>query len=362
MRNDRRLLLLLLSLALPTGCGGGGAGDDAGTTPSTLRVLTRNIYYGADLGPAIGAVNSGDPDAIVAAVTQVRADLEATEFPLRAQALALEIEQQQPDLVGLQEAALWRVQSPSDTFTADPTPAADVAYDFVALLVQALADRGLSYDVVVISEGFDVEFPYVDANLELADLRLTDREVILARGDLAERGFALENAQAGTFGTNLELANGFEALRGWAAVDVREGARRLRFVTTHLEAEVPEIRNVQAEELAFGPLMVDFDIVLVGDMNDDALAPDADGAYGWFASLGLRDAWLEAPTQGVGATCCFDALLADASAPLTERLDLVLVRGGLSAVAAQVLGAHPAARVGGLWPSDHAGLAATLQR
>lgn len=353
------LVPALALLALLAACGGGGSAEP-GAEP--LRVLTRNLYYGADLDDAILAVSEGDGAAIVGAVTQVRASLAATDFATRAAGLALEIEQQRPDLVGLQEAALWRVQSPSDAFEASPTPATEVAYDLVELLLQALAARGLAYDVVVVSEGFDVEMPFVDEVQGLSDLRLTDREVILARRDLAQDGRVLQNPDTGRFTVNLVLADGFEAVRGWASVEVREGARVTRFVTTHLEAEVPAVRDAQATELLGGPLATALDVVLVGDLNDDAGSPTPGGPYAQLTAQGFADAWHQAGGAGPGATCCFDALLSDPAAPLTERLDVVLVRGGLSAVRAVVVGADPGQRPGGLWPSDHAGLSAALVR
>ena len=38
----------------------------------------------------------------------------ATNFPVRARALAAEVDRAQPDVLGLQEVTLWRDQSPAD--------------------------------------------------------------------------------------------------------------------------------------------------------------------------------------------------------------------------------------------------------
>lgn len=364
--------LLTALLALLPACGGGGAerfGNDNSQTgpspvpPQSLSVLTRNVYYGADLAGAIAAVSAGDPEAIVAAVTQVRADLEATDFRVRAQALADEIATRRPDLVGLQEAALWRVQSPSDAFEAAPTPAVEVAFDFVTLLQQALEERQLTYHALVVSEGFDVELPHVDAQGGLSDLRLTDREVILARHDFRygpER--TLHNLVAGRFATNLVLESGFEALRGWAAVDVTERGTTTRFVTTHLEAELPEVRDAQAAELLAALHGFGGDVVLVGDLNDDARAPAPQGPYAQLRAAGFSDAWTRHHASATGPTCCLDALLADAAATATERLDLVLSRGAWVASGVALVGADPEERRGGLWASDHVGVFAGFSR
>jgi hypothetical protein len=47
---------------------------------------------------------------------------------------------------------------------------------------------------------------------------------------------------------------------------------------------------------------------------------------------------------------------------LTKRIELVLTKGGFNPVAVDVVGEESADRpASGLWPSDHAGVVATLQ-
>ena len=70
-----------------------------------LNVMSRNIYLGADLGPILQAP---DVNSAVDAGGEIANQVDATNFPLRAQALAQEILTKNPDLVGLQEVALWR--------------------------------------------------------------------------------------------------------------------------------------------------------------------------------------------------------------------------------------------------------------
>ncbi len=92
--------------------------------------MTRNLYLGADLGPAIAAK---DTCAAIDAGGKILNDVDASDFTKRAPLLAAEIKQNQPDLVGLQEAALWREQEDAD-FTA--TPATQVRYDFLKTLLE----------------------------------------------------------------------------------------------------------------------------------------------------------------------------------------------------------------------------------
>src|ERR1700733_10905813 len=80
--------------------------------PTNVKVMTRNIYLGADLPPAIEAKGGG---AFTEATGEILRQVTANDFPVRAKGLAKEIIEKEPDLVGLQEVAEWR--------TPPPTPA-----------------------------------------------------------------------------------------------------------------------------------------------------------------------------------------------------------------------------------------------
>src|SRR5437660_12713292 len=74
-------------------------------------VMTYNIYQGTELEHVLAAT---DLTSFVAGVSTDYANVIATSFPERAQAIAAEIAQNQPDLVALQEVALWRTRVPSN--------------------------------------------------------------------------------------------------------------------------------------------------------------------------------------------------------------------------------------------------------
>jgi endonuclease/exonuclease/phosphatase family metal-dependent hydrolase len=134
------------------------------------------------------------------------------------------------------------------------------------------------------------------------------------------------------------------------------GGRAFRFVTTHLETSAP-INVAQAAELvqAVGtPLPA----VVVGDFN----AATGDPAYAALVNdvTALHDAWVDLGAPA-GPTCCHDAAVSDPAALPGRRVDLVLHRGGFVPRGASVVGADPASMRDGLWPSDHAGVVATLE-
>src|SRR5438046_291589 len=140
------VVALLAALA-----GASGARADSGTT---VTVMTQNLYFGADLTPVIQTTT---PAAFFAAVGVAYNQGVASDWNGRAMQWAKEIAAAKPDLVGLQEAAQWRTQFPSDF---SPTPdATTVAADFTDLLVGDLAALGVPYTVAAADTGYDVEAP-----------------------------------------------------------------------------------------------------------------------------------------------------------------------------------------------------------
>jgi hypothetical protein len=110
-----------------------------------VTVMTRNLYLGSDLGPALqaglalGTANSRF-DGYADAVGRVLRNVDATNFNARADDLAKEIKVKRPDLVGLQEAALWRRQFPTDGTPLNPLGigASTPTYDFIERLLLEL--------------------------------------------------------------------------------------------------------------------------------------------------------------------------------------------------------------------------------
>jgi endonuclease/exonuclease/phosphatase family metal-dependent hydrolase len=357
----RRALLLALvaAAALPA------LSSAAGTANDPPRVMTRNLYLGASLNPALTAIGTCPfvtpaqcQAGILSANAAVWAQVQATDFPARAKLLAKEIDDSDPYLVGLQEVALWK--------TAPLTGGSEtVAYDFLQSLQAELAARGLKYAVVSRQQEADLQAPagapyFVNAHL-------TMRDVILARTDLAPGRFSVSNDQHGNYATKISLTNPLggtiDFLRGWTSVDVSIARKpAVRFVNTHLESFNTFVRQGQAAELvgAGGPLTTSIPAILVGDLNSDAnIAPSADptisdnGAFNIVAGAGFVD------TPNTQNTCCYSADLLSGS--FTERIDHIMSRPGLSGITTTVVGTDPSNRTpSGLWPTDHGGLVAGL--
>jgi hypothetical protein len=157
-RTSALIVGALLALALPTVA-------EAKKAPK-LTVMTRNVFLGADLAPAINAATI--PEAIDGA-GQIWNEMQRTNFPQRAKPLAREIKRSKADLVGLQEVALWRVQTPSDggspPVSPIGTPATKVEQDFLKILMRQLKKIRAGYKVVVVQREFQAELPVdQDAN------------------------------------------------------------------------------------------------------------------------------------------------------------------------------------------------------
>src|SRR3954451_8112629 len=165
----------------------------ASAKPQDLKVMTRNLYLGADLIPLAGAP---DENAFEQAAAQRYQTVLANNFPKRAKALAAEIRRAKPDLVGLQEATIWR-RGADGVKDGPRTPATRVVYDSTKALLKALKAAHAPYRVAVGRDWFDFEAPTALGY----DVRVTHRNAILVRkgsklklGDSFSGRFALPSA------------------------------------------------------------------------------------------------------------------------------------------------------------------------
>jgi len=331
------------------------------TTPVDVTVMTRNVYVGTDVDRILTAQT---PEEFVMRVVETWQMLHATDFAERAEALADEIAEAGPHLVGLQEITLFRTQSPGDAVIGGTVPAEDVYLDFLSILMNGLADRGLSYTVVAEVEATDVEVPLPLGDGTFSDVRMTDYDVVLARSDVG-----LSDARVGKYFAMLPVATptgaAVEIRRGWVSVNATVEDITIRFVNTHLEPAdyTDQIQAWQLGELL--DLLGDETkpIVLVGDLNSEA---DGSGtpSYQNLLNAGYQDVHQLDPTpDGDALTCCHDLGLRNAAVQFTKRIDHILLANTPVApeVDAWIVGHDLADRTAsGLWPSDHAGVVARL--
>ncbi len=365
--------------------------DDAGTRTT---VMTRNIYLGADIQrPIVATAGKTGLDALVAlgnSNVETRSIVDQTDFPRRSELLAAEIAKVKPDLVGLQEVALWRsgpleLPPPFGTTPLGTTNAQQVDYDYLQLLLADLRQQGTPYKAVVVQNEMDLESPAFLGNPALGtlsqgrDIRLTMRDVILLRASSNLRVIAKGSAQ---FDTKVPVNVGGSALdiiRGYGWVDVAHGsAKPFRFVNTHLEAFSSLAALGQAQELLAETTVADRTTVIACDCNSDPLnhttkptdpipVPHSAPYNLITAGGGFTDMWLEWLPADQGWTSGLNERVNEpAPGSWTHRIDMIFARPGpgqqLDVVAGEVTGDEPAAKDPrtGLWPSDHAGVVLTI--
>jgi endonuclease/exonuclease/phosphatase family metal-dependent hydrolase len=305
-----------------------------------LKVMTRNVYLGADLIPLASAPSR---DAFEHAAAERFQTVARNDFPTRAKALAREIAKVKPDIVGVQEATTWRRGS-AGVKDGSATPAQQIIYDSTEELLKALRAAGAQYHEAVGRDWFDFEAP---TSLGY-DIRITQRDVVLVRNKSKVKVRKTFRGGFKTFLTVPTQAGNAEERRGWVGLDGTLAKRKFRFVSTHLEAYSADIAEKQMKELvkSSGPVgSRKKQTILVGDFNSQPAYKQAIKA-GFSNRLPKR--W----------TCCFSEDLHNRARSNSTWIDHVVVRPRIKLVKSGIVGLK---QVGGLYPSDHAGIFATLR-
>ncbi|HSB63171.1 MAG TPA: endonuclease/exonuclease/phosphatase family protein [Thermoanaerobaculia bacterium] len=336
----------------------------------TVTIMTQNMDDGTDQTYIIAALTGAIPDFDVpTAVDLTFAELQASNFQGRAALMAAQIAERKPELVALQEAALWRFQ---------PAVGPEVVlYDNIDLLVSALRAAGVPYDVVAVNRLTDLAAPGGQIG---GALRFTDRNAVLVRSDLRPPRFHLSNVHARTFDAALPFA-GFTITAGWISVDVHRGNQRFRFVTTHLESPIPgegrdasiAVQMAQAQELIHALRNLTIPVVICGDFNSDALHRgfvDDTPTVDLFEPAGYTETW-SATTHPSGDPDgrTWPFFLEDQFPPSpffvpfspVERIDLFFSKGMQAISSDLVVAPAPPDPTAPPFGSDHAGVIAVFQ-
>jgi endonuclease/exonuclease/phosphatase family metal-dependent hydrolase len=348
------------------------ASTSAGAQPPAglVSVMTQNMYMGN-----LGTIRTATPETLPGAVAKFFNDTVATNPAQRAAAIAKKIHDNRPDLVALQEVGILR--KGSGATPNDPKiPATEVKHDQLQLLRDALTTLGEHYDTVAVIPNIDVQF---SSTLGFV-VRLTDRTVILARA--SSNRLKLSNVQVEQFLAQ-PVVSQLTGRFGWGSVDVEVGDRKFRFVTTHLtpvaldQPQLIAIQKAQALELIQSAGKPDLPggsvlpVVYAGDFNTVA---GLDTYKILVDNSGRIDAWQKKNPMAScpeprpagdhdrsGCTCCQDPNLSNPMSKLDHRIDLVIVPPNTDIAEVRLVGADPTDQISGLWPSDHAGVAAILK-
>jgi hypothetical protein len=336
--------------------------DDARALSSgngDLRVMTYNVDQGTDFANVAQATNQFQ---FLVAVGQTISQVRATQPHERMKAVARQIVAAGPTLVSLQEVNQW--------FSGEFDPATgcgplSLEFDMLKDLLDALAAQGAHYTVVVTRQQFAIPpLPGLILPGTFLCAAVVNNVVLLARDDLKSSRFSWSNPQSATYQHTLSFPTPFGTLplpRAWVSVDATFNGKSFRFIGTHLESTDASLRRLQGVELRAGPGATTLPIVIAMDSNAQAAPLPLDPAYADFIAAGYDDAWARVFPSVAGFTCCQNALLTNVESQLTQRIDLILARGPITPQNVALYGIDLASKTTtGLWPSDHAGVAAQL--
>lgn len=360
-----------------------------------IAVMARNLYLGSDVAIALDLL----PD-MPAAAQFMWEQVAATDFDARVEVLAAEVAREQPAVIGLQEATRWRCRGGNLGRLQD-------VFDFTTGFLDATRAAGVPY-VIATADGEEAQqpgyripaLPFLSRVVDPATFQpifgsdtatcgFDLADALLVREDLAGR---VVTAGGRAFAERYAVVPTVLVIdRGYAFADLAFDSGTVRFVTTHLEAlwdpdEVPHSAR-QARQLLDDLAGTDTPVVLLGDMNADprdprgpdapnpALQPESGepcppqvadpttataladcNAYWTLVQGGFTDVGPDA-LDGANLTWGTDAELAgpdprrlDAALEMgnpsgfTDRLDYVLVRGGIEVEDARI--------IGNVWPES----------
>lgn len=325
-----------------------------------LRVMTYNVYEGADLSVAFSAKTQQE---FLIAVGAILANVQATNPPARAAAIARQIGKAEPTLISLQEVTKWST-CPTADFQTCSGPRT-VLYDLLNLVKDALQAQGLYYKEVGRVTANDLTAPAITGSGPVL-VFYKQRSAILARADIDPAEMQLSSVQSAQFNATLTvpIAGGgtFVVHRAWISADVEFHGKGFRLVDTQLDAFDATTNYNQGQELISGPANTSMPVVVAMDANSKANPPanNFTPTYTNFLSNGFKDAWTETQGDAPGPTSGQDPTLTNPVSQVTQRIDMILLHGDLDAKATELFGGQQSDRVNGLWPSDHLAVAARL--
>lgn len=401
----KRLALTLLIASLLGVASAAAAGPAKSKAPANaLDVMTQNQYLGTDLAPVITA----PPDMLNDRVVQALENVAATLPTERLGRLAKLIADRSPHVVALNEAFVYSCQN----MAPDTTPAFEgcgnqrIKGAFVDFLATTEANLAGKYVTKARVQNFAVAGLPFEIDGYWALLTVKDRDAIMVRSDVAPMSAPVPLALNPACRQSLEGCN-FQAVptvptalgditveRGFTAVDLAVGGQVYRVFATHLEQRqlVPGddpsrvLQRLQAAELLqtalLFPAAAGTKKLVVGDINsaptdEPTFLPTPIGQlpppYFIFTGSGFIDTWTLRPGAAsgkgaplVGFSCCQLEDLSNHKSVLYERIDMIFSLPTPTSVKnARLLGEVVADKTWppglGLWPSDHASVAAGLQ-
>ena len=253
---------------------------------ANLKVMSRNIYLGADVGVAMKLI----PD-FKAAAQFMWDQVSATDFSKRAPLLAKEIITNQADVVGIQEATTWFCRKNAWSGKTEVLNFTDqllsatkkLGTEYVLAEKDGTQAKNIGYSIAAIPFLTIVNDPKTFQPLFGQDTAACGFEIgdaLIIRKDLASKIARVGNTE---YEASYSIVPTIMTIyRGYTWMDLQVGTSTVRIVSTHLESvwDANKIPNAakQATQLVSDLSNTTIPTIVIGDFNADPRDPRKDAA------------------------------------------------------------------------------------
>jgi endonuclease/exonuclease/phosphatase family metal-dependent hydrolase len=243
-----------------------------------IKVMSRNLYLGADVGVALAKIPN-----MPAAAQFMWEQVQKTDFSKRKKILAEEIRSEAPDVIGIQEATIWYCKahfwsSKTEVFNFTKELLNELDGDYIIASKDGVEANNPGYSIgpipfltkVTDTKTFQPLFGQntADCGFQIGDALLIKKSL---KQYVNQVGNSEYEAVYKVVPTLMEIYRGYS----WA--DITMQGANVRFVTTHLESlwdanEIPKAAD-QARQLVKDLSETKSPIVVIGDFNSDPRDP-----------------------------------------------------------------------------------------
>ena len=274
----RKILVALSLLLLAIGTPNAQAAD------ANLKVMSRNIYVGSDVGVAMKLI----PD-FKAAAQFMWDQVSATDFSKRAPLLAKEIITNKADVVGIQEATTWVCKKNAWSSKTEVLNFTDqllaatknLGTEYVVAEKDGTTAKNIGFSIAAIPFLTIVNDPKTFQPLFGQDTAACGFEIgdaLIIRKDLASQISKVGNTE---YDASYSIVPTLMTIyRGYTWMDLQVGTSTVRIVSTHLESvwdanKVPNAAK-QAKQLVSDLSNTSIPTIVIGDFNADPRDPRKD--------------------------------------------------------------------------------------
>jgi hypothetical protein len=365
----------------------------ASADENPVKVMSRNLYLGADVGVALEKIPN-----LPAAAQFMWKQVKETDFLQRKLILAGEIRSESPDVIGIQEATSWYCKAKpwskkTEIYNFTKELLAELNGDYIIARKDGEEANNPGYSIGPIPFLTKVIDPKVFQPLygqDSAACGFQIGDVLLVKKELREYINQVGNSEYKSIYKVVPTL--MEIYRGYTWADITVQGRNVRFVTTHLESlwdenKIPKAAE-QARQLVEDLKNTKSPIVIIGDFNSDPRDPRPK------SSANPGDQPVESEKCPTGSSLCssyrvmreagFEDVGPDSSEPttftwgmnavltgpdpvresaakkmgnsngFTDRLDYIFVKNGAQVLTSKIIGEKPP------YGSDHAGVVTSL--